>query len=179
MRKISENITHYLRAAGNTGLRTGEETRPSFLSGERGRYLTLSSPPKQSLSSHYPNSSFPPDQKKKNQKNSKTRKRKINSSPSSQASSPIVRSNSMDLTRFSSSLVLLLFSLSIVSATGVFKVKHKFVGRGRSLSDFRAHDMRRHGRILGAADLPLGGSSLPTEAGWENFCYSNYVHSLF
>lgn len=78
--KYLQNITHYLRAAGNNGLRTGEETRPNFLSGERGRYLTLSSPPNLSLLSHYPNSSFPPDQKK-NQKNSKTRKRKINSSP--------------------------------------------------------------------------------------------------
>ncbi|XXG46891.1 hypothetical protein AAC387_Pa02g1619 [Persea americana] len=53
----------------------------------------------------------------------------------------------------------------VVSATGVFRVHHKFAGKERSLSDFKAHDQRRHGRILGAVDIPLGGTGLPSEAG--------------
>ncbi|XXG78145.1 hypothetical protein AAC387_Pa08g2150 [Persea americana] len=71
----------------------------------------------------------------------------------------------MDLMRSLSPLILLVFSLSLASATGVFNVKHKFVGRGRSLSDFKAHDAHRHSRMLGSVDLPLGGTALPTEAG--------------
>lgn len=48
--------------------------------------------------------------------------------------------------------------LCFSSANVVFDVKHKFGGRGeRSLSALRAHDSHRHGRMLAAIDLPLGG----------------------
>lgn len=58
----------------------------------------------------------------------------------------------------------------VVSATGVFRVHHKFAGKERSLSDFKAHDERRHGRILGAVDIPLGGNGLPSDAGCVALC---------
>ncbi|KAJ8747891.1 hypothetical protein K2173_012781 [Erythroxylum novogranatense] len=47
----------------------------------------------------------------------------------------------------------------------VFKVQHKFAAQERSLTAFKAHDVQRHRRILYAADLPLGGSGHPAEAG--------------
>ncbi|KAM1169415.1 hypothetical protein ACFX13_031910 [Malus domestica] len=56
------------------------------------------------------------------------------------------------------------------SANFVFSVSHKFNGRdGRSLSELKAHDSRRHGRILAdsasAVDLQLGGNGRPSETG--------------
>ncbi|WCJ38857.1 Eukaryotic aspartyl protease family protein [Euphorbia peplus] len=55
----------------------------------------------------------------------------------------------------------------LVNGNVVFEVKHKFAGRERSLSALRAHDARRHSRILSTADidLPLGGNGHPAEAG--------------
>ncbi|XP_039067574.1 aspartic proteinase 39-like isoform X3 [Hibiscus syriacus] len=46
-------------------------------------------------------------------------------------------------------------------------VKRKFAGRGEDLSAMRAHDIRRHGRLLStiAVDLPLGGNGHPSETG--------------
>uniref|UniRef100_K3YUI3 Peptidase A1 domain-containing protein n=1 Tax=Setaria italica TaxID=4555 RepID=K3YUI3_SETIT len=75
--------------------------------------------------------------------------------------------------------VLLLFLLSVAlapvpaAATGVFRVRRKFPrhagGAGEEaeehLAALRRHDGRRHGRLLGAVDLPLGGVGLPTETG--------------
>ncbi|XP_058093581.1 aspartic proteinase 36-like isoform X2 [Magnolia sinica] len=64
--------------------------------------------------------------------------------------------------------VLLLISSSfpcLVCANGVFKVRRKFGGRGQSLYDLKAHDVRRRGRILGAVDVHMGGLGLPSEAG--------------
>ncbi|XWS58946.1 hypothetical protein CRYUN_Cryun08bG0077900 [Craigia yunnanensis] len=48
-----------------------------------------------------------------------------------------------------------------------FDVKHKFAGKGKNLSAMRAHDIRRHGRLLSTVDvdLPLGGIGHPSEAG--------------
>lgn len=50
----------------------------------------------------------------------------------------------------------------------VFQVKHKFRGRGHGRGDsiltaFKAHDNRRHGRMLVAVDMPLGGDGSPTD----------------
>lgn len=67
-------------------------------------------------------------------------------------------------------LLLLLFSVQLiclVKGNVVFKVQHKFGGRGlgrSALNAFRAHDSFRHGRMLGAVDLPLGGNGQPTDA---------------
>ncbi|KAJ6850135.1 aspartic proteinase-like protein 2 [Iris pallida] len=58
--------------------------------------------------------------------------------------------------------------LPMVDGIGVFSVERKFAGGMRSnISDLRAHDSRRHSRMLaaGAADIPLGGLSLPTATG--------------
>lgn len=65
--------------------------------------------------------------------------------------------------------ILVLASFSTVSGNFVFPVQHKFKGKERSLSAFKSHDMRRHGRILSAVDLQLGGNSLPTETGLVGF----------
>ncbi|PRQ26176.1 putative nepenthesin [Rosa chinensis] len=68
---------------------------------------------------------------------------------------------------------LLLVSLILhVSGNLVFPVSHKFQGRrGQwSLSELKAHDIRRHGRNLlsvssSAVDLELGGNGHPSETG--------------
>ncbi|XP_050138262.1 aspartic proteinase 36-like [Malus sylvestris] len=59
---------------------------------------------------------------------------------------------------------------SNASANFVFSVSHKFNGRdGRSLSELKAHDSRRHGRILAgsasAVDVQLGGNGRPSGTG--------------
>ncbi|RWW22390.1 hypothetical protein GW17_00013421 [Ensete ventricosum] len=45
------------------------------------------------------------------------------------------------------------------------EVRHKFVGRRPTVGDLRAHDNRRHSRILSTVDLPLGGLGVPTDTG--------------
>uniref|UniRef100_A0A5B6YJP9 Putative aspartic proteinase-like protein 2 n=1 Tax=Davidia involucrata TaxID=16924 RepID=A0A5B6YJP9_DAVIN len=52
-----------------------------------------------------------------------------------------------------------------VSANVVLNVQHKFAGRERSLGALKAHDARRHGRILSAVDLPMGGIGHATDTG--------------
>ena len=56
------------------------------------------------------------------------------------------------------------------TATGVFQVRRKFPRHGggdvaEHLAALRRHDVGRHGRLLGAVDLPLGGVGLPTATG--------------
>ncbi|KAM7502981.1 hypothetical protein LguiB_001885 [Lonicera macranthoides] len=46
----------------------------------------------------------------------------------------------------------------------VLNVQHKFVGQERSMGAYKSHDSHRHGRMLVAADFPLGGNSRPTDA---------------
>ncbi|XP_021772321.1 aspartic proteinase-like protein 2 isoform X2 [Chenopodium quinoa] len=53
----------------------------------------------------------------------------------------------------------------MVSGNAFFKVEHKFKGGNRTLKELRAHDVRRHGRMLDAVDLPLGGNGQPSDAG--------------
>lgn len=62
-------------------------------------------------------------------------------------------------------LVLQVFigRFNFVSANLVLKVQHRLSGRGKSLADYWAHDVRRHGRILAVVDVPLGGDGNPTE----------------
>lgn len=71
-------------------------------------------------------------------------------------------------------VVVLLLALVIVNVSGnlVFSVNHKLKGRegGSTLSEFKAHDDRRHARILAAAsenavDVALGGNGHPSETG--------------
>ncbi|XP_026419217.1 aspartic proteinase-like protein 2 isoform X1 [Papaver somniferum] len=69
--------------------------------------------------------------------------------------------------------IILVFLVQNVYGTGVFRVHNKFRSRrdmihnNGSLSDYKAHDYRRHSRILSQADvdLPLGGNGDPTDAG--------------
>nr|DAD37169.1 TPA_asm: hypothetical protein HUJ06_007810 [Nelumbo nucifera] len=61
--------------------------------------------------------------------------------------------------------IVILFLATSVSANGVFRVQHKFAGRKRSLSDIKAHDERRHRRLLSGLDLPLGGNGHPADTG--------------
>ncbi|KAG9446441.1 hypothetical protein H6P81_012569 [Aristolochia fimbriata] len=63
------------------------------------------------------------------------------------------------------SVYLLLLSDSSVSSTGLFRVQRKFAGNANSMTELKSHDSRRHGRMLGAVDLHLGGIGLPSEAG--------------
>ncbi|XP_073099847.1 aspartic proteinase 36 isoform X2 [Elaeis guineensis] len=64
------------------------------------------------------------------------------------------------------SLLLFFFSFApLTRATGVFQVRHKYLHRKRPIADLRAHDVRRHGRILSGVDLPIGGVGLPTDTG--------------
>ncbi|KAJ8753071.1 hypothetical protein K2173_011839 [Erythroxylum novogranatense] len=76
----------------------------------------------------------------------------------------------MDLHRLAGMLMVVLvlvieLDMPILSrANLVFNVQHKFAGRERSLSAFKAHDAQRHRRILYAAQLPLGGNGHPAEA---------------
>ncbi|GMH13062.1 hypothetical protein Nepgr_014903 [Nepenthes gracilis] len=53
----------------------------------------------------------------------------------------------------------------IVSGNAVFRVKHKFSASEMSLSALRAHDARRHGRMLSSIDMPLGGNGNPSDSG--------------
>lgn len=69
-------------------------------------------------------------------------------------------------------LLVLVVALAPVPApaTGVFQVRRKFPRHGAQdmkehLAALRKHDFGRHGRLLGAVDLPLGGVGLPTETG--------------
>ncbi|GFP90058.1 aspartic proteinase-like protein 2 [Phtheirospermum japonicum] len=64
----------------------------------------------------------------------------------------------------------LLFVLSVeligaVRGNVVFEAHHRYGGRGRGkalLAELRAHDSRRHGRMLSAVDFMLGGDGSPT-----------------
>ncbi|CAA0841105.1 Eukaryotic aspartyl protease family protein [Striga hermonthica] len=67
------------------------------------------------------------------------------------------------------SVLALLFSIQLMmwAVTGniVFRVDHKYGGRSnKALGELRAHDARRHGRMLAALDFPLGGDGSPTGA---------------
>ncbi|KAK6915183.1 Xylanase inhibitor, C-terminal [Dillenia turbinata] len=58
--------------------------------------------------------------------------------------------------------------MGLVSGNIAFQVKHKYGGREKSLSrlsTLKGHDVRRHGRLLSALELPLGGNGAPSETG--------------
>ncbi|KAL6132413.1 hypothetical protein ACLB2K_064656 [Fragaria x ananassa] len=76
------------------------------------------------------------------------------------------------LVAFAVVAVVVLISALIVNVSGnlVFPVSHKFNGReGEPLSEFKAHDDRRHARILmatqNAVDMVLGGNGHPSQDG--------------
>jgi hypothetical protein len=62
-------------------------------------------------------------------------------------------------------LLAALASLHGAAATGVFQVHRKFT-RAANITVHLAHDVGRHGRLLAAADVPLGGLGLPTGSGY-------------
>lgn len=62
-------------------------------------------------------------------------------------------------------LLILVLAVAVKGENVVFNVKHKYGGRGGSiLKELRAHDSRRHGRMLAAVDFELGGNGQPTDA---------------
>lgn len=66
-------------------------------------------------------------------------------------------------------LLLLVHQKGVVMGNLVFEVHHKYGGRGKgkaSLGALRAHDSRRHGRMLAAIDFQLGGDGSPTNAAY-------------
>jgi hypothetical protein len=96
-----------------------------------------------------------------------------------------VASVAMDLRRLVALLmVLLVVQLGLVSfslGNVVFKVQHKFAGRLRNLTEFKAHDARRHSRLLSSVDLPLGGNGHPAETGFVFtflFCINHFLLAL-
>lgn len=72
----------------------------------------------------------------------------------------------------------------MVSGNAFFKVEHKYKGTKRTLKELRAHDVRRHGRMLAAIDLPMGGNGKPSDAGFVSFfsllfCCFNYPFFVY
>uniref|UniRef100_M1C543 Aspartic proteinase Asp1 n=1 Tax=Solanum tuberosum TaxID=4113 RepID=M1C543_SOLTU len=64
-------------------------------------------------------------------------------------------------------LILMGFGVDVKGENLVFNVKHKYGGRngnGSILNDLKAHDNRRHSRMLTVIDFKLGGNGLPTDA---------------
>ncbi|KAK6136384.1 hypothetical protein DH2020_029874 [Rehmannia glutinosa] len=64
-------------------------------------------------------------------------------------------------------LLLLIQLICAVNGNVVFEVHHKYGGRSKGkavLGALRAHDSRRHGRMLAAIDFQLGGDGSPTNA---------------
>ncbi|XP_030540752.1 aspartic proteinase 36-like [Rhodamnia argentea] len=65
-------------------------------------------------------------------------------------------------------LCLAVLCLASVAAADnvVLEVQHRFKGRrGSLLGAMRSHDALRHGRLLSAVDLPLGGNGIPSDTG--------------
>ncbi|KAL8532925.1 hypothetical protein ACS0TY_009260 [Phlomoides rotata] len=60
-------------------------------------------------------------------------------------------------------LILLFIVIDVVQGNVVFEVQHKY-GRMAPLGVLRAHDSRRHGRMLAGVDFQLGGDGSPTNA---------------
>ncbi|OWM86148.1 hypothetical protein CDL15_Pgr010972 [Punica granatum] len=71
----------------------------------------------------------------------------------------------MGVRAFLAVAALLVLSATVASGKVAFEVHSKFKGRQRSLSDLWEHDSTRHGRLLSAVDLPLGGSGNATSTG--------------
>ncbi|XP_019160791.1 PREDICTED: aspartic proteinase-like protein 2 isoform X1 [Ipomoea nil] len=62
-------------------------------------------------------------------------------------------------------VAVLVAAAAVAEGNVVFKVKHKYGGRGSSvLTELKAHDSRRHGRMLASVDFHLGGNGQPTDA---------------
>ncbi|XP_057539836.1 aspartic proteinase 36-like [Amaranthus tricolor] len=57
------------------------------------------------------------------------------------------------------------FHVSMGSGNAFFEVEHKYKGGKRTLKELKERDARRHGRMLGAVDIPLGGKGQPSDAG--------------
>lgn len=69
-------------------------------------------------------------------------------------------------------LLILAQLMCVVMGNLVFEVHHKYGGRregAAALGALRAHDSRRHGRMLAAIDFQLGGDGSPTSAAYVSF----------
>lgn len=54
---------------------------------------------------------------------------------------------------------------------GVIKVNYKFSGSERTLTALKAHDEKRHLRLLAGVDLPIGGTGRPDSVGYALLMY--------
>ncbi|VVA90128.1 unnamed protein product [Arabis nemorensis] len=75
--------------------------------------------------------------------------------------SSIVSSPRFSLISFLTSLLSLVFAISVSSNPGVFNVKYRYPRLQGSLSALKEHDDRRQLTILAGIDLPLGGTGRP------------------
>lgn len=74
--------------------------------------------------------------------------------------------------KFCVAVAVFIIVTEFASCHFVFKVQHKFAGKGKKLAHFKSHDTRRHSRILASVDLPLGGDSRVDSVGFCSFSLS-------
>lgn len=79
-------------------------------------------------------------------------------------------------------LMILAELMCVAMGNLVFQVHHKYGGRGQgkaALGALRAHDSRRHGRMLSAIDFQLGGDGSPTNAAYVDLICFSFSFSFF
>lgn len=77
---------------------------------------------------------------------------------------------------------LLVLVVAVKGENLVFNVKHKYGGRnkGSILNDLKAHDSRRHGRMLTSVEFKLGGNGSPTDAALVPLlCFFFFLNCFF
>lgn len=81
----------------------------------------------------------------------------------------------MDMRLLVVAVAVLVAVVAVAEGNVVFKVKHKYGGRGSSvLPELKAHDSRRHGRMLASVDFQLGGNGQPTDAALVLYHFVNF-----
>lgn len=88
--------------------------------------------------------------------------------------SSIVSSPRFSLISFLTSLLSLVFAISVSSNPGVFNVKYRYPRLQGSLSALKEHDDRRQLTILAGIDLPLGGTGRPDILGFVSLSLSQF-----
>lgn len=71
--------------------------------------------------------------------------------------------------KFCVAVAVFMIVTELASCHFVFKVQHKFAGKGKKLANFKSHDTRRHSRMLASVDLSLGGDSRVDSVGFCSF----------
>lgn len=66
-------------------------------------------------------------------------------------------------------LLLLVEAACVVKGNVVFDVQHKYGGRNKGkapIGVLKAHDSKRHGRVLAGIEFQLGGDGSPTDTAY-------------